>query len=397
MTMKLYYEDSELAEADVEVIGAGEDDKGFYAVLDQTCFYPEGGGQPGDTGTIGPAHVLDVQAEGEEIRHYTDVVLEKGSYQARLEWKRRWDHMQQHAGQHVLSAVFDDGYGLKTSSFHLGTERVSIDLDAPAISPEILQAAEEAANGVVRRHLPITVQWVDDALAETMPLRKPPAVSGEIRLVEIEGIDLNACGGTHPKNTADIGQIKIISTEKAKGGTRVYFLCGNRAADYFRELIRVSDELVRQLNAPLPELPEAAAALLNEKAALEKEAKEMQAKLLEAEAGMFQPGADGVVEKTFSSRSAKEVQQLARLTIANYPKAYLLFLVQEGTSTRFVCAKGTEAGGDVRVALQSLLAMTGGKGGGNAGFAQGGGETSCSMEELSKEFRSVVENMQENL
>lgn len=394
MTLKLYYDDPEITQTEVEVKEAGKDETGFYAILDQTCFYPEGGGQPGDTGTIGAARVLDVQMAGDEIRHYTDVLLEKKSYQAGLDWERRFDHMQQHAGQHVLSAIFDDQFGLKTSSFHLGSERVSIDLDAPEIASEVLTAVEQAANKVIRRHLPITVQWVDDAQAQTLRLRKPPAVSGEIRLVKIEGIDLNACGGTHPKNTADIGQIKIISTEKSKGGTRVYFLCGHRAAAYFRELVSISDELVRQLNAPLRELPASAAALLADKAALEKDLKDVQAKWLEAEAGAFLPDEDGVIEKTFSTRPVKEIQQLARLAIARYPEGHLLFLLHEEAQIRFVCAKGQNAKGDVREVLQNLLAMTDGKGGGNANFAQGGGSTTRSIEEFSHTFRQAVKNMQ---
>lgn len=394
MTLKLYYENPEMKEAEIEVIHTGKDSRGAYAVLDKTPFYPEGGGQPADTGTIGTVRVLDVQTAEGEIRHYTGERVEAGGYRASLDWNRRWDHMQQHAGQHVLSAIFDDGYGLKTSSFHLGAERVSIDLDAPEISPEILQAAEAAANEVIRRYLPITMQWVSDAQAKAMPLRKPAAVSGEIRLVKIGEVDLNACGGTHPGNTADIGQIKIISTEKSKGGTRVYFLCGGRAASYFRELICVSDKLVGLLNAPLQELPAAAEAVLDEKTAFEKELKEMQSKLLQAEAAMFQPDGDGVIEKEFTNRSVKEVQQLARLVAADFPKAYLLFLVQDASGMRFVCAKGAEAEGDVREVLKELLALTSGKGGGNAGFVQGGGENPQSSVELSKAFRRVVKNMQ---
>lgn len=138
MTMKLYYQDSEISEAMVEVIKTGKDKAGSYAVLDQSCFYPEGGGQPADTGNIGPANVLDVQTVEGEIRHYTDVELPKERFAAKLDWRKRWDHMQQHAGQHVLSALFDDVYGLKTQSFHLGKERVSIDLDLDTVTKEQL-------------------------------------------------------------------------------------------------------------------------------------------------------------------------------------------------------------------------------------------------------------------
>ncbi|MGK7376588.1 alanyl-tRNA editing protein [Planococcus sp. 1R117A] len=395
MTSKLYYEDSELAKASVTVTQTGEDAKGIFVILDQTCFYPEGGGQPGDTGTIGDANVLDVQTVDGEIRHYTDSKLTEGTFPAELDWKRRWDHMQQHAGQHVLSAVFDDGHDMKTSSFHLGEERVSIDLDTPQVSKEQLLEAETAANEVIRQHLPISTEWVSDEQAKNLELRKTPAVTGEIRLVKIEGVDLNACGGTHPKNTADIAMIKIIGTEKAKGGTRVYFLCGNRAMDYFRQLVETTDELVQQLNAPVQELPEAAALLLKEKVGNEKVLKELRTQLLEAEAAAIQPEDDtGLIQQVFHNRPVKEVQQLARLAIAKQPSAVLLFLIAEEENIRFVCAKGEEAEGDMRNVLKELLLLTDGKGGGNAQFVQGGGKTEHSPEMFFRAFQLSLKNIQ---
>ncbi|MBZ5202990.1 alanyl-tRNA editing protein [Planomicrobium chinense] len=395
MTSKLYYEDSELSEAIVSIIASGEDEKGTYAVLDQTCFYPEGGGQPSDTGYIGEVRVLDVQSVEDEIRHYTADPLPEGSFKAEIDWNRRWDHMQQHAGQHVLSAVLDDYHQLKTASFHLGEERVSIDLNAPQISKSQLQQAERAANDVIRKHLPISTEWVSESQAQTMELRKPPAVTGDIRLVKIDGVDLNACGGTHPKNTADIGMIKIIGTEKAKGGTRLYFLCGNRAMDHFDLLLDQTNVLVQKLNAPLTDLPTAADALLHEKAEQDKEMKELRTKLLEAEAQMIQPeNGTGFIQQVFSGRPVKEVQQLARLTIANHPSAVLLFLITEDDSIRFVCAKGEEAEGNMKDVLQELLQLTDGKGGGNAQSAQGGGKTVHAPDLFFQTFQSSLKNIQ---
>ncbi|MDN7226626.1 DHHA1 domain-containing protein [Planococcus sp. N064] len=395
MTSRLYYEDSELSQAMVNIVASGEDENGTYAVLDQTCFYPEGGGQPSDTGYIGEVRVVDVQSVKDEIRHYTADPLPTGSFKAEIEWKRRWDHMQQHAGQHVLSAVLDDHHHLKTASFHLGEERVSIDLNATQISNIQLQQAERAANEIIRKHLPISTQWVSDVEAQTMALRKPPAVSGEIRLVKIDGVDLNACGGTHPKNTADIGMIKIIGTEKAKGGTRVYFLCGNRAMDHFNLLLDQTNELVQKLNAPLADLPTAADALLREKAEQDKEMKELRTKLLEAEAQMIQPeSGSGIIQQVFSGRPVKEVQQLARLAVAQHPEAVLLFLIAEDESIRFVCAKGEEAEGNMKTVLQELLQLTDGKGGGNAELAQGGGKTVHAPDVFFQTFQSSLKNIE---
>lgn len=395
MTSRLYYEDSELSQAMVNIVASGEDENGTYAVLDQTCFYPEGGGQPSDIGYIGEVRVVDVQSVEDEIRHYTADPLPTGSFKAEIDWNRRWDHMQQHAGQHVLSAVLDDHHHLKTASFHLGQERVSIDLNATQISNIQLQQAERAANEIIRKHLPISTQWVSDVEAQTMALRKPPAVTGEIRLVKIDGVDLNACGGTHPKNTADIGMIKIIGTEKAKGGTRVYFLCGNRAMDHFNLLLDQTNELVQKLNAPLADLPTAADALLREKAEQDKEMKELRTKLLEAEAQMIQPeSGTGIIHQVFSGRPVKEVQQLARLTVAQHPEAVLLFMIIEDESIRFVCAKGEQAEGNMKTVLQELLQLTDGKGGGNAQLAQGGGKTEHTPDVFFQTFQSSLKNIE---
>jgi len=391
MTMKLYYQDSEISEAMVEVIKTGKDKAGSYAVLDQSCFYPEGGGQPADTGNIGPANVLDVQTVEGEIRHYTDVELPKERFAAKLDWRKRWDHMQQHAGQHVLSALFDDVYGLKTQSFHLGKERVSIDLDLDTVTKEQLQEVEKMANETIRQGLAIAAYWVNPAEAKELNLRKPPAVEGDIRLVEIEGVDLNPCGGTHPKNTTDIGLLKIISTEKAKGGTRVYFLCGNRALTYFNFLMDTTDKLVVQLNAPASELSQAAGALLAEKATADKTIKILQEQLLNLEAEAILPD-DGVVEKLFEDRPIKELQQLARYVISRHHAATVLFISRSGDDVRFVCAKGEQAPGDMREVLKQLLALTDGKGGGNPQFAQGGGKTAEAPERFQEIFRTMVKN-----
>ncbi len=391
MTMQLYYKDSEIAESAVQVIGSGKDETGYYAILDQTCFYPEGGGQPADMGEIGSAQVMDVQTVEGEIRHYTNIELPKENFSAKLDWQRRWDHMQQHAGQHLLSALFEDTYGLKTQSFHLGKERVSIDLDLDTATKEQLKDIEEKANQVIRQRLKISTQWVTSAQAKKLKLRKPPAVEENIRLVEIEGVDVNACGGTHPKNTGDIGLLKIISTEKAKGGMRVYFLCGNRALHYFDFLVETADKLVAQLNAPAAELPEAARALLADKAAADKTIKNLQDQLLNLEAEAMLPN-NHVIEKIFEGRPVKELQQLARLVIGKQPSATVLFISNLESEMRFVCAKGEQAPGDMRDVLQQLLALTKGKGGGNAQFAQGGGKTTESPETFIEVFQATLKN-----
>lgn len=393
MTMKLYYQDSEISEASVQVLSSERDDKGFYVILDQTCFYPEGGGQPADTGEIGPAKVMDVQTVDGKIRHYTNIQLPQESFFAQVDWPKRWDHMQQHAGQHLLSALLEDMYGFKTQSFHLGQERVSIDLHSDAATKEQLKDVEKMANQLISQRLEISTRWVTDNEADLLKLRKPPAVAGDIRLVEIDGIDLNACGGTHPKNTADIGILKIISTEKAKGGLRVYFLCGTRALEYFSLLMETTDRLVVQLNAPTAELSEAAKALLAEKAAGDKTIKSLQEQVLTLEAETILPS-NNIIERVFEGRPIKELQQLARLVIGQHAAATLLFINVAEDDVRLVCAKGEQAHGDMREVLKGLLVLTEGKGGGNMQFAQGGGRTDKAPETFQNVFREALKSFQ---
>lgn len=374
MTRKLYYEDPFLQQAEVQVLSVGTDETGMYALLDQSVFYPEGGGQPADSGTIGPASVQDVQTVEGEIRHYLDQALPKGSYQAKLDWQRRWDHMQQHAGQHLVSALLEDEFGYRTTSFHLGADRVSIDLHKATIEPAVLGQVELMVNRLISRHLPISTRFVSEDQLEPLELRKPPKVSGKIRLVDIEGVDLNACGGTHPDNTAGIGMLKILGTEKAKGGTRLYFLCGERALAHYSELNATADQLVSKLNAPLTGLVQASEALINEKITAEKEMAELKKQLLELEAAAIVPE-QGIAVRLFSGRPIKELQQLARLAVGNHPSTQVLFASQEEGALRFVCARGSDADGDMRETLKRLLEGTDGKGGGTEALAQGGGKT----------------------
>ncbi|MBT2583490.1 DHHA1 domain-containing protein [Planococcus sp. ISL-109] len=388
MTEKLYYEDSFLQQAQVSVTASGTDERGDYVLLDQTCFYPEGGGQPADHGTIGDVSVIDVQSHDGDIRHYINRPLGAGRFLATLDWQRRWDHMQQHAGQHLLSALLEDGHGYQTTSFHLGAERVSIDLHRASIDPFVLQQVELEANRLISRHLPMRTCTVSETQLHELELRKPPAVSGAIRLVEIEGIDLNACGGTHPDNTAGIGLLKIVGTEKAKGGTRLYFLCGERALDYFARLNETADALVAKLHAPLSELAQAADNLLAEKLWADKEIMELKKQLIQAEAKSLAPER-GLIIQQFGGRPVKELQQLARLTVEQHPSISVLFAAQEDGSMRFVCARGNEATSDMRETLKRLLEETDGKGGGTPALAQGGGQTNVPFDRFREIFQQL--------
>ncbi|HSI67162.1 MAG TPA: alanyl-tRNA editing protein [Planococcus sp. (in: firmicutes)] len=395
MAEKRYYDQPAVKQLDIRVVRTGEDSTGRYCILDETIFYPEGGGQPADHGEIGGFQVRDVQMVEGEIRHYTNEQLHTGEFRATLDWARRWDHMQQHTGQHLLSAAFDDLLGMKTVSFHLGADRSSIDLDVVSLTEAQTGEVEEVVRTIIRKHLPIHVNWMEKEEALQLKLRKPPAVEGPIRVVSIEGVDTNACGGTHPENTADVGLVKIVGTEKVKAGLRVYFLCGERAFHHFHLLAKATDELVQQLNAPVSQLTEAAAALIQEKLKLEKEAKQMRSKLLEFEAAALSPvGKGGVMQAVYDNRPLKELQQLAKAAIENHPAAAVMLLSIDEEGTKFVCANGAESPGELKTLLPLVLEKLDGKGGGNERLVQGGGKGSVSPETLIGIFSTWRENLQ---
>ncbi len=216
----LYYQDVMLREFDATVISKGTDENGRnFIVLSNTAFYPTGGGQPHDTGTINGIEVSDVEKVGDEIRHYIqgDVSILNGDVQGQLNWQRRFDHMQQHAGQHLLTAAFVELFNLPTVSFHLGSEQVTIDLAVDTISEDQLLAAEALANDIILENRPIETTWITENELENYNLRKDVAVTGDIRLVIIPNFDYNGCGGTHPISTGQVSAIKILGIEKNEG------------------------------------------------------------------------------------------------------------------------------------------------------------------------------------
>ncbi|WP_276310385.1 alanyl-tRNA editing protein [Planococcus halotolerans] len=392
MTEKIYYQDAGIMTATAKVKASGTDGKGNYAVLDRTCFYPEGGGQPSDTGVIGQTVIRDVQLIDGEIRHYIEGKVEMGEYEIAIDWERRFDHMQQHTGQHLLSAVFEDELGMATKSFHLGVERVSIDLDVREISNGQLNEVEQQVNSLIYSQIPIETEWVTQNQAAEMKLRKEPAVEGDIRLVKVADIDINACGGTHVHNTGQLGLLKIIRTEKAKTGTRVYFLCGHRAMKHFRLLQSVTDLLTKSLNAPAAELAGAAAAVLDDRKEKEKQLKKLALELVKLEAESLKPDGN-IIVRNYSGRPIKEVQQLAKLAIENHPSLYLLFIVPEEESVRFVCAKGKNAAGDMKEILGEIVEAKGGKVGGTESLAQGGGPLDDNLEVYSEAFQNKIKEI----
>jgi len=283
MTDRLYYHDSFLASFRARVLLAEPAPPGFRIYLDRTAFYPDSGGQPSDRGTLGGLPVQEVgETEDGRVFHLTPGPLQ-GEVQGEIDFGRRFDHMQQHSGQHLLSAVWARLYRFKTVGFHLGDDLSTIDLESDRLTPAQLQHVLDEVNRTVWQDLPVTVSFHPAEEASTLGLRKPTGRTGEIRVIQIEGLDRSACGGTHVRSTGQIGLVAVPRTEKIRGTTRLHFICGARSWQAFQLHQSILDQLSNQTTTGLAELPARVEKLLQASRESEKEIGRLRNELLEKE------------------------------------------------------------------------------------------------------------------
>ncbi len=389
-----YYQDVMMKEFDATILKQEVDHEGRkFIVLDNTAFYPTGGGQPHDTGTLNDVEVIDVEKIEGEIRHYvTELLPSVTKVHGVLDWQRRFDHMQQHSGQHILTAAFVELFNYPTVSFHLGTETVTIDIDAPKLSNEELASVEKRANDIILENRPIETKWVTEEELKNYSLRKAVSVTGEIRLVIIPDFDYNGCGGTHPTSTGQVQAIKILGTEKQKKKTRVHFVCGGRVLHELHWRKNELSEAAHLANVPEEGTAQAVTKLLNSQKALEKALADANNQLLTFEAKeLLQVTDEPLIRKTYTSRSVQELQQLARVIVSENEKSTALFVSKQEDKLQFVAAKGSAAQvGSMKDIANTILPVIHGKGGGNDTFVQGGGEATISAEQLLEQMTKVL-------
>jgi alanyl-tRNA synthetase len=394
MTQRLYYAEPYRQSFDATVTHCEAAGDRFQVVLDRTAFYPTSGGQPFDTGALGEARVLDVvDREDGEIAHLVDRPLAAGaSVHGAIDWPRRFDHMQQHTGQHVLSAAFDRLVSARTESFHLGAASSTIDL-AREVSPADIARAAAEANRVVWEDRPVAIRFATPEEAAAMPLRKETARTGPLRLIEVEQFDLSACGGTHVARTGAIGTIAIGGWEKFRGGTRVEFLCGGRALRRFDEWRDAFAAARRLLSVAPGEVGPAIERMQGEIKTLQRAVRGQQEQLAVHEARALvaraQPaGGRLVIVEALDGWDAVGLKALAAAATAASPDAAVA-LFTPSSPALVVIARGANAGIDANAVLKSLTAKFGGKGGGKPDLAQGGG-LSAPIEDLIAEARSLL-------
>ncbi|HKW99657.1 MAG TPA: alanyl-tRNA editing protein [Bryobacteraceae bacterium] len=379
MTERLYYTDSYLRQFRARVTDRTSGGRTVY--LDRTAFYPTSGGQPHDTGSIAGAAVLDVVDEGERIAHHTERAVEADDVDCAVDWPRRFDHMQQHSGQHLLSAVFIEQFGIETCSFHLGEDVSTLDLETPAIDMEKVAAAERRANEVVWENRPIAVNYENAVSAGD--LRKPSDRAGTLRIVSIHNLDRIACGGTHVRLTGEIGPILIRRLEKVRNTVRVEFLCGMRAVRRARADYNALSRIAQTFSAGIDETPVLAAAQVEAAREADRVCRKLNADLARYQGRELYdaaaPDSAGVrrVLRRLPKGALEDLRALAQSFTAQ-PKAVFIGAIDQPPSV--LMAASADAGLDAGKTLQPLLAQAGGRGGGNARMAQGGAPTKEALE-----------------
>jgi len=372
VTERLYYTDSYLTEFRARVVDASPDGQRVY--LDRTAFYPTSGGQPFDTGELGGCGVIDVIDEGDRIAHVLSERLKTSEVAhevaGRIDPARRFDHMQQHTGQHLLSAVLLEQFDAPTVSFHLGAEAATIDV-ARALDPAQLREAERRANQMVFENRPVTVAFQHSS--EELGLRKPTEREGDVRIVSIQDLDRSACGGTHVRATGEIGPILLRKLDRIRGNLRIEFLCGGRAVARARADFEALSEIARVFSAPLDEAP-AMVASQREKLQEAEKVRRRLATELAASSGRAlyaatEPGPDGIRRVLRKVESISEESRAEAQSFISAGPAIFLLAAQNPPSVLLACSN--DAGLNAGDLLKRILTEAGGRGGGNRTLAQG--------------------------
>lgn len=382
-TRRLYYDDAFEKEFTARVVhcevlppnlSEGITGTAWGLILDRTAFYPTSGGQPHDLGKIGEANVLDVRDEGDEILHVVDSRPDDPDVNGCIQWPRRFDHMQQHTGQHLLSAMFQERFGRPTVSFHLGAETSTIDLRGPEPQEEVLEGAERAANQIIFEDRAVNVRYGTAEQLSQLGVRKEVERSGILRAIEIESADLQPCGGTHVKSTGQIGVVLVRRCTKIRQDWRVEFVCGGRAEKAARQDFQLLRQVAETLSCAPEEAAAAASRALEERDANFKSLRAMLERLAGAEAALAlqatKPGRGGlrVVARIFEDVPVEYLGFFAT-AIAKSEKTVALLCAKDQGNLLF--AQHPSSGKDMNALVKQVCEKFGGNGGGTRDFARG--------------------------
>ena len=382
MTEKLFYEDSHRTGFTAKVISCEEAKDGYRVVLDQTVFFPEGGGQYADTGVLGTVNVTDVHEKDDVIYHYTTAPLEVGSIvTGKINWEERFEKMQQHTGEHIVSGIVHERFGYNNVGFHLGADYCTMDFDG-TISKEQLKEIEAAANEAVYQDLEIEILYPSKDELKDMDYRSK--IEGQVRIVKIPGYDVCACCAPHVKTTGEIGAVKLVSMANYKGGERITMLCGRRAMRDYEKKDAMTKEISALLCAKEYEVADAVGKLKDEQTRMKSQIAELQQKLLEFRVAEI-PVEEKIVTVFDSALSGNLPREMMNRLL---DKGAVICAVFAGTDTdgyRYVIGSRSE---DVRPISKALNVAFEGRGGGKPEMVQGSVKgTGKAMKELLMQYK----------
>ena len=391
MTKKLYYADSYATEFDATVVALTVVDDRPTVLLNETFFYPTSGGQAHDIGMLGSSNVVDVFVdENGDVAHVLDKVpaaVQIGqSIHGQINWQRRYDHMQQHSAQHLLSHVFHELLGYETVSVHFGAVDSTIDFDAESLTDVHLDKAEAYANDVVYANVPIRAYMRSEAEVASLPLRRPPKVQDEIRIVEIDKIDYSACGGTHCRQTGELGPIKLLRQERSRGNMRVAFVCGRRGLSDYRQKHQLVLDAANLYSTEAALIPEAIARSMEQNKTLIRRVNTLTEQLLLHDAKELTDSAQlvgeiNVIAQILSQHKADDARKLA-LMLQEQPNTVVLLVTTSDEKATAFFARSKDLTLHMGNVLRDTLREFGGGGGGRPEFAQGGGVPSNKAQDL---------------
>ena len=393
-TKRLYLENPCKVEFEAQVVEKVAWEQKPALILDQTCFYPESGGQPCDKGMINGIEVIKVLEDEARIIHLAAEDISSDKVTGKVDWQTRFDHMQQHSGQHILSQSFHELLGAETLAFHLGEAISTLEMDLRKISEEDVENIERRANEIVFEDREIKCYFIPEEKIESVPLRRPPKKKGLIRVVEVSDFDFSACGGTHVRRTGEIGLIKIIRLERIRNNIRFEFICGRRALEDYLRKNRILRELSTRFTVNEGEILYSVEKLSSDLKSQQRNRKKMQEKIAQYEAQEIMQEAEGkVIKEVFVDKTPEEVRFLV-LSIIRKGDFVVLFGLKGEERGHLILACSENLDIDMREIVPLVSPLIKGKGGGSSSLVEVAGEEKENLEQaLEKAFEFIKKKM----
>lgn len=390
MTELLYLKDSYQTEFLATITDQWLDPKkGYVVTLDRTAFYPTGGGQPHDIGTLNGVPVHSVEWVDDQVHHYVDSPIKENVVQGMIDWEHRFDFMQQHTGQHVMAAILKRMYDIDMEGFDIGDVTVTIDLKTKPLSNDQLFKIEQLANTIILKNEPIRATIVQPNALEAFDLVHDITREGDVRIVSIESFDDTPCGGTHLSSTGELQVIKLLGTERISGGARLSFVCGRRAVSHYALQHARIENFARLLETSDERIEGKLHRWKKERVEREKEIEQLKEQLLTYEATELWDGS-GIVVRGFTERSIHELKALATILTKTHPHALVSLFTMNGSNVQLLATRGADHPLNLRDIASDFFGVCNGRGGGSPTFIQGAGTSEETMETLERNIASVL-------